>query len=65
MFLVCRVILQDNVINVSCEKEFIKTNCYPIKFGGHRPSGSGNITFLVCHAISPNLMIKRLYDFML
>ena len=34
------------------------------KCGGHWHSGSGDITFLVCHMISKYHVIKGSYDFM-
>ena len=31
---------------------------HPAKFGGHRPSASGDLMFQFCHVISQNHVIK-------
>ena len=51
--LVFYVISKDHVIkgDVIFRQEPIKVGYHLVKFGGHRHSGSGDITFLVCHAI--------------
>ena len=44
MILVCPVILQDHVIKGSFDFMGIRVSYRPAKFGGHRYSGSGDIT---------------------
>lgn len=45
-------------------KLIFKASYHPAKLGGHRHSGSGYLTGLVCHMILQNLVIKGSYDFM-
>ena len=47
-----------------CEKEPVRVNYYPIKFGRQRRSGSRNIMFFVYHVTFQDNMIKGLYDVM-
>ena len=37
---------------------------HPVKFGGHRYCGSGDIIVLACHVITQDHMIKQSCDLM-
>ena len=66
IFLVCQVILQDNVIKFSLTyvKEPIKVSYRAAKLGSHRHCSSGDIIVLVCHLILQDHMAKGLSNFM-
>ena len=36
---------------------------HPVKFGGHRACGDGDVMILVCHMISEDHVIKGSCDF--
>lgn len=44
-------------------QEPIKVNYHPVKFSGHRHSGSRDIMFLVCHVIVQDDVIKGSCDY--
>ena len=61
----CHMIFQDHMIKVSCDIMGRSTSHYdPIKFGGHRHSGSGDTIILVCYVILKDYMIKGSCEFM-
>ena len=61
----CHMIFQDHMIKVSCDVMGRSTSHYdPIKFGGHRHSGSGDTIILVCYVILKDYMIKGSCEFM-
>ena len=54
----------DEVSCDSMDKEHIAVSYHHAKFGCHRHSGSEDLMFLVCHAISSGHEIKGSCDFM-
>ena len=56
MILVCHVFFHDHLIKVSCDIP-ITVSHHPIKFGGDKPSSSGDM-FLVYHVIPNDHGIK-------
>ena len=49
-------------MNTSIEP--IKVSYNPVKFGGYRDSGSGDIMVFVCHVNLQDHVIKLFYDFL-
>ena len=60
-FLTCYVILQDDVINGSCDPllETLKVSYHLAKSGGHRHGGCGDMIFLIYYVIMKGQVIKK------